>query len=182
VLKVGSGTRKNGDVTESGQGGIEMPCWQVTTDLTQITPTSTRNILGTDDQVEATTPCVRINNERAQAAPIRGDRQVDGECRRPHATRATDNGGDPAVSHRTVGARAKGLDQPSLALGQFDNMLSPHFDGESPHIPLPTRLDIAGIRVTAGFFLSVHDDHTGTFPRKVVSHRHVGPDHDQRRV
>ena len=148
-----------------------MPRWKVTTDLTEITPTSTRDILSADDQVEATTPCVRINNERAQAAPIRGDREVDGECRRPHATRATNNDGDPAVSHRTIGARAKGLDQPSLALGQFDNMLSPHFDGESPHIPLSTSLDIAGlewiagIRVTAGFFLSVHDDHAGTFSR-----------------
>ena len=165
-----------------------MPRRQVTPDLTESTPTSTRNILGTDDQLEATTPCVRINNERAQDAPIRGDREVDGECRRPHATRATDNAGDPAVSHRTVGARAKGLDQPSLTLGQFDNMLSPHFDGESPHIPLPTRLDIAGIewiagiRATTGFFYSVHHDHTGTFSPEVVTHRHVGPDHDQRRV
>jgi hypothetical protein len=160
----------------------------MTTDLTKITPTSTRNVLGTDDEVQAATPRVRVDNQRAHAAPIGGDREIDGECRRPNATRATDNGGDPAVSHRSVSARAKGLDQPSLPLRQFDYMLGAHFNGESPHISLSTQLSITNIPwitdicVAAGFLLSVHDDHTGTLSRKVVSHRHVGPDHDQRRV
>ena len=55
-----------------------MPRRKMTTDLTKITPTSTRNVLGTDDEVQAATPRVRVDNQRAHAAPIGGDREIDG--------------------------------------------------------------------------------------------------------